>query len=99
MARQRLVVKRRTPDFAKLDRITAHTVARGPSDECRRSDRRSARTDGAPRIGLRTDGLMVRGSMIGPRERYGPLARRVNHGELVGSGHDPNTARKGSPAD
>jgi hypothetical protein len=99
VTRQRLVVKWRTPDLAKLDRITAHTVARSASDECRRSDRRSARTDRARHMRLSADRARVGAGLIGPRERYGPLARRVNHGKLLGPGHGPNSARQGSPAD
>ena len=99
MARQRLVVKRRALDFAKLDRISTHAVTRYSSDEPWRRDRRSSRIacsrHAEPRGGLAS----AADRLVGRRERYGPPARGVNQGIRFGPGHGPHSAPRGSPAD
>ena len=80
VARQRLLAERRALDLADLDRVAAHTVARCPSQQCRRADA-SAPVDraGGAATPRHLQGLDVR--RIGRRERYGAVEDGVNHGK------------------
>jgi hypothetical protein len=100
MTSESLLAQQRSLDLPWLDRERAHDTLRCPSDQGRRFDRRSARTDGyrgsdrSRRVGA-ADRAVERTVRTGRRERYGAAAQGVNKGEPIGPGHRPHSARKG----
>ncbi len=104
MAGEGFLPQQRSLDLPRLDREPAHDTLRCPSDEGRRFDRRSARTDGyrssdrSRRVGT-GDGMVERTVSTGRRERYGAVAQGVNNGEPIGPGHAPHSDRRGLSGD